>query len=66
MTGSLGTTSGTRSGSQFRGHARHVSAKNLTTPYPRFLWQALKDKAHPDYETLAGILQRGTGRPDLP
>ena len=28
-----------------------MSAKNLTTPYPRFLWQALKDKAHPDYAT---------------
>ena len=53
MTGSLGdTTRGSlRSGSLFRGHARHVSAKGLSKPYPRFIWQALKDKSHPDYST---------------
>ncbi|MGL5815611.1 MAG: hypothetical protein ACRCYW_20130 [Aeromonas sp.] len=28
-----------------------MSARNLTSPCPRFLWQALKDKDHPDYAT---------------
>ena len=38
-----------RSGLHFRGHANHVSAKNLQRGCPRFLFQALSDRHSPDY-----------------
>jgi hypothetical protein len=31
-----------RSGTRFRGHAHHVSARGLTQPTPQFLWQSMK------------------------
>ena len=43
------TSGALRSGKHFRGHSRHVSAKHLQRPCPRFLWQALADPKSPDY-----------------
>ena len=41
----------TRSGAYFHGHGRHVSAKGLTLPTPRFLWQSMQlPPSSPDYQ----------------
>ena len=40
-----------RSGTHFRGHARHVSAKGLTRKHPQFLWQSMRmPKDSPDHK----------------